>query len=89
MPGMPGMPHEQAPLHYTNFYIRFGLGREFDVSHAVWRIYIDGLTNAVKPADWTWRFFFTREPVPPASLLATSGCFSYSNAVFDGLYRSC
>ncbi|OUL85496.1 hypothetical protein CA603_23415 [Paraburkholderia hospita] len=50
---MSGMPHEQALLHYTNFYIRFGLGREFDVNQmAVWRIYIDGLTNAVEPADW-------------------------------------
>jgi hypothetical protein len=77
---MSGMPHEQALLYYTNFYIRFGLGREFDVNQAVWRIYIDGLTNAVEPADWAWRFFLTREPVPPPSLLATSGWFSYSNA---------
>jgi hypothetical protein len=80
-----GMPREQALLHYTNFYIRFGLGREFDPNHAVWRIYIDGLSNAADAVDWTWRFFLARPPVVPPSLVAAFGCFSYSNAGNDAI----
>ena len=80
-----GMPREQALLHYTNFYIRFGLGREFDANDAVWRIYIDGLQNASDAVDWTWRFFLTRPSVPPPSLVAAFGCFSYSNAGNDAI----
>jgi hypothetical protein len=75
-----GKPLEAALLHYTNFYIRFGLGRDFDASHPVWRIYIDGLAAAAEPMDWTWRFFLTRPPVQPPSLVASFGCFSYSDA---------
>ncbi|MEM5345460.1 hypothetical protein [Paraburkholderia azotifigens] len=80
-----GMPREQALLHYTNFYIRFGLGREFDPNHAVWRIYIDGLSQAGDAVDWTWLFFLARPPVPPPSLVAAFGCFSYSNAGNDAI----
>jgi hypothetical protein len=80
-----GMPLEQALLDYTNFYIRFGLGREFDPKDAVWQMYIDGLRNALEPAEWTWRFYLTCEPVPPPSLLATFGCFSFSDAGDDSI----
>ncbi|WP_109483825.1 hypothetical protein [Paraburkholderia sp. C35] len=73
-------PLEVALLHYTNFYIRFGLGRQFDANHSVWRIYIDGLTDAADPVEWTWRFFLTREEMPPPALVARFGCFSYAIA---------
>nr|WP_241019077.1 hypothetical protein [Paraburkholderia sp. Tr-20389] len=82
---MSGVPCEQALLHYTNFYIRFGLGREFDTNHPVWRIYIDGLSNAAEPVEWSWRFFLTRPHVPPPLLVATFGCFSFSNAGNDAI----
>ncbi|ACC72762.1 hypothetical protein [Paraburkholderia phymatum] len=80
-----GMPREQALMHYTNFYIRFGLGRQFDANHDVWRIYIDGLSNAADPVDWSGRFYLARPDVPPPSLIAAFGCFSYSNAGNDAI----
>jgi len=30
-------------LDYTNLYVRFGLGRDFDPAHPVWREYLSGL----------------------------------------------
>ncbi len=39
------MPVDRALLDYTNFYIRFGLGRDFDPCHPIWRWYVDGLTR--------------------------------------------
>jgi hypothetical protein len=78
-----GMPLDRVLLHYTNLYIRFGLGRKYDATHSVWRMYIDGLAIATDPVDWTWRFFLTRPSVPPPSLVATFGCFSYANAGDD------
>jgi hypothetical protein len=81
---MSGMPLEQALLCFTNLYIRFGLGRAFDASHPVWRSYIDGLSDATDPVDWTWRFFLTRPQVSPPGQIAAFGCFSYSCSSAQG-----
>jgi hypothetical protein len=73
------LPFEQALLDYTNLYVRFGLGRKFDCNHPVWREYLEGLPRAADIDDWTHRFYLTRpHDVPPPSLIATSGCFSYA-----------
>ncbi|MEP7220505.1 MAG: hypothetical protein ABI876_16385, partial [Bacteroidota bacterium] len=51
------MPLEQALFHYTNLYIRFGLGRGFDLEHNGWRAYVDGLRTAEDGREWTYRFY--------------------------------
>jgi hypothetical protein len=66
-------------LTYTNFYIRFSAGREFDPAHPVWQEYLAGLRDASDPGEWTYRFYLTRpENVVPPALVATFGCFAYS-----------
>jgi hypothetical protein len=74
-----GMPLERALFEYTNFYVRFGLGRELDREHEGWRAYLDGLGNAEDGREWTYRCYL-KDPeantAPP--LVATVGCFSYA-----------
>lgn len=73
-----GMPLEQALLDYTNFYVRFGLGRAFDQGHPAWRQYIDGLGQAADMSDWTYRFYLARAEDGRAKSTTTPfGCFSY------------
>jgi hypothetical protein len=68
-----------AVLKYSNFYIRFGAGREFHPAHPVWQEYLAGLRDANDPGEWTYRFYLTRgENVVPPALVATVGCFAYS-----------
>jgi len=66
-------------LGYTNFYIRFGLGRDFDRAHPRWQEYLAGLRDADDGRDWTYRFYM-KQPHGLASppVIATLGCFSYS-----------
>jgi hypothetical protein len=72
------MPFARAVLQYTNFYIRFGLGRDFDPGHPRWNEFIVGLRDAKEAGDWTYQFYLTRTaPVAPPDLVATFGCFSY------------
>ena len=55
-----GQPLARAVLEYTNFYIRFGLGRDFDPAHPGWREYLAGLraTNDTNDRrEWTYRFY--------------------------------
>lgn len=79
-----GVPLASALLDYTNLYIRFGLGRGFDRHHPVWREYLNGLTASDDCEDWTYRFYRTRpRDVPPPSLAATFGCFSYASLPED------
>jgi hypothetical protein len=76
-----GMPLERALLDYTNFYVRFGLGRAFDDGNPLWRAYLEGLQHAADPLDWSYDFYLTRPAeagAPPVA--ATSGCFSYAEA---------
>lgn len=78
-----GMPLEAALFEYTNLYVRFGLGREFDSDDETWQAYLAGLRGGEDGRDWTYRFYL-RDPeakTAPA-LVATFGCFSY--AVPDG-----
>ena len=79
-----GLPLEHALMDYTNLYIRFGLGREFDPAHPGWREYLAGLRGANDEGDWTHRFCVTRaERVIPPGLVATFGCFSYARLSDD------
>jgi hypothetical protein len=71
-----GLPPARALLEYTNLYIRFGLGRDFDSEHPVWREYLTGWQRADDRADWTYRFAATRQGGPP--VVATFGCFGYA-----------
>jgi hypothetical protein len=74
-----GLPLARALLEYTNLYIRFGLGREFDPTHPAWREYVAGLEDADDHCEWTYRFYLTREEAMAApATVATRGCFSYS-----------
>ena len=73
------MPLAQAILEYTNFYIRFGLGREFNPADPAWTEYLAGLQHANDPGDWTYRFHLAHsQAVVPPGLVASFGCFSYS-----------
>ena len=75
-----GMPLGDGLLGYTNFYIRFGLGRAFDPHHAIWIEYMDGLARSADQTAWTVRFFATRQGLPqPSHTVATFGCFSYGH----------
>jgi len=65
-------------LDYTNFYIRFGLGRDFDPTHPRWQEYLAGLGDADDRQEWTYRFYATRPDPPPPGVVATFGCFSYA-----------
>ena len=78
-----GMPLSRALLEYTNLYIRFGLGRDFDPAHPGWREYLAGLGRG-DDGDWTHRFYLAgaRDVAPPA-LVASSGCFSYGRIAGD------
>jgi hypothetical protein len=73
-----GIPFERALLEYTNLYVRFGLGRDFDESSEGWRRFAAGLATADDPRDWTYEFYLRdaeTSTAPP--LVATFGCFSY------------
>jgi hypothetical protein len=77
--GVTGLPLERAVLQYTNFYIRFGLGGDFDPAHPGWREYAAGLGDAEDRGDWTYRYFMSRPHAvawPP--VVATFGCFAYA-----------
>ena len=74
-----GLPFADAVLDYTSFYIRFGLGRDFDPAHPGWREYLDGLGDRNDRQDWTYRFYLARpHAVVPPGVVATFGCFSYA-----------
>jgi hypothetical protein len=74
-----GMPLAHALLKYTNLYIRFGLGRDFDPAHPTWREYLAGLQDANDSREWTYRFYLTRgEAMAAPAVVATFGCFSYA-----------
>lgn len=78
------MPLARTLLEYTNFYIRFGLGRDFDPAHPIWQEYLVGLHDANDPREWTYRFYLTRpQLVVPPVVVAESGCFAYSRLSHD------
>ena len=73
-----GLPLARTVLDYTNFYIRFGLGREFDPTHPTWQDYLAGLRDGSDRREWTYRFYAARPDPGPPGLVATFGCFSYA-----------
>jgi hypothetical protein len=74
-----GLPLAHVLLEYTNLYIRFGLGHDFDPAHPIWREYLAGLQDTNDPHDWTYRFYLTRSGATAApAVVATFGCFSYA-----------
>ena len=81
-----GMSVAQALLEYTNLYIRFGLGRDFDPAHPAWREYVAGLQTADDAGEWTYRFYLTRPAAAPPGIVAARGCFSYAR-LGDGRIR--
>jgi hypothetical protein len=58
--GLSGRTLAQVPLHYTNFYIRLGLGRDFNGTHPVWQTDLKGLRGAADPLEWTYIFYTKR-----------------------------
>jgi hypothetical protein len=75
-----GMPMERALLDYTNLYVRFGLGRDFDAGHPNWIAFVTGFLRSPDRADWTYQYFLSRDhPAGPPSVVATFGCFSYAH----------
>ncbi|WP_437320280.1 hypothetical protein [Sorangium sp. So ce385] len=77
-----GLSLELALLNYTNLYVRFGLGRDFDSEHELWRAYVAGLKTAADARAWTYRYYLmAAEANTSPAVLAAVGCFSY--AVLD------
>jgi hypothetical protein len=74
-----GLSLADAVFTHTNFYIRFGFGRDFDAAHLGWREYLGGLREAGDQAEWTYRFYMVRPPeVGSPPVVATCGCFAYA-----------
>ena len=72
-------PLADTLLDYTNFYIRFALGRGFDPGHPGWRDYVAGLRDAHDRAEWTYRFYVSRSHAKAGpDVAAAFGCFSYA-----------
>jgi len=74
-----GLPFARVLFEYTNLYIRFGLGRDFNPAHAIWQAYLSGLRDTNDHREWTYRFYLTRSAIlagPP--VVAALGCFSYA-----------
>jgi hypothetical protein len=80
-----GLPLARTLFEYTNLYIRFGLGRDFDPAHAIWQEYLAGLPNTGDCRDWTYRFYSERAAwmAGGPSVVATFGCFSYARPSAD------
>jgi hypothetical protein len=73
-----GRPLARALLEHTNFYIRFGLGRDFDPAHPGWQEYLAGLRDTNDRREWTYRFYVARpHAMASPTVVATFGCFSY------------
>jgi hypothetical protein len=65
-------------LEYTNFYVRFGLGRDFDPAHPGWGEYLAGLRDPNDHLEWTYRFYTKSGNVALPAVLGSFGCFSYA-----------
>jgi hypothetical protein len=79
-----GLPLAHALFEYTNLYIRFGLGRDFDPGHPIWQEYLAGVQDTNDRREWTYRFYSRRpEDMGAPAVEATFGCFSYARASGD------
>ena len=78
------LPLAPTLLDYTNLYVRFGLGRDFDAANPVWQAYLAELRDTPDLLDRTVRFYATRpRVVDPPGLVAAFGCFSYGRLADD------
>lgn len=78
------IPQARALFEYTNLYIRFGCGRDFQFAHPVWQAYLAGLHDAGDAREWTYRFYRACDQTltgPP--IAAAVGCFSYAQLPGD------
>jgi len=72
-------PLADTLLDYTNFYIRFALGRGFDRDHPGWLEYVTGLRDARDRSEWTYRFYTSRSQAKAGpDVAAAFGCVSYA-----------
>jgi hypothetical protein len=79
-----GLPLARALLEYTNLYIRFGAGRDFDPAHPIWQEYLAGLHQTDDSREWTYRFYVKRpEALAAPTVVASFGCFSYARLTGD------
>ncbi len=74
-----GIDLASALLRYTNLYVRFGLGRDFDPANPEWQAYVNGLDRTLSQVAWTYNYYLGRQslaavPVPPFP--PVFGCFS-------------
>jgi hypothetical protein len=70
---------ESTLLLYTNLYIRFGIGRDFDANNPIWQEYLEGLHRAADTTGWTYRFYLKQQQlVSLKSPALFFGCFSYT-----------
>ena len=79
-----GLPLPRVLFEYTNLYIRFGCGRDFQSTHPIWQAYLTGLHDTDDRRAWTYRFYLTRDEAmagPP--VVATFGCFAYAQLPGD------
>ena len=74
-----GLPLSRVLLEYTNLYIRFGLGRDFNASDPTWQAYLAGLKGSACIDEWTYDLYLTRHGSRSGpTVVATVGCFSYA-----------
>jgi hypothetical protein len=79
-----GLPLARSLFEYTNLYIRFGLGRDFDSAHPIWQEYVAGLRHSNDSCEWTYHFYLTGSEGDGApTVVATFGCFSYTRLSGD------
>jgi hypothetical protein len=84
-----GLPLPRVLFEYTNLYIRFGCGRDFQPTHPIWQAYLAGLQNTDDRRAWTYRFYLTRDEAMAAPpVVATFGCFSYLGVACVGQRRA-
>ena len=70
---------ESALLHYTNLYIRFGLGWDLDAANPIWQEYLKGLNQAKDAINWTYQFYLKQQEGTISQANPSSfGCFSYT-----------
>ena len=63
-------------LHYTYFYLSFGLERSFDAAHPIWQTYLAGASETDDLCDWTYTFYRMRRiQAPPKTPEPAFGCF--------------
>jgi len=68
-----GLPLAGVLLEYTNLYIRFGLGRDFDPAHPTWQEYLAGLQDTDDIREWTYAFYLTRSDAVAGSFWTGRG----------------